>query len=128
MTPANANFAVYQGATFSDCIYLRESDKTTPVVFVYTHARLQLREDYDSPVILSLTTTLSASGTGIVLTANLGQIQINIAATDSEGLSLFGDATLYRYDIVCWDSSGAPVYDRVAEGYFVIWPEVSRAS
>lgn len=119
MVPANANFAVYQGADFSDCVFLKNPDGT-PLVFTYAHARMQLREDYDQPILLALT-----DGNGIELTPNDGKIAFTITAAQSEALNLFGDAWMYRYDLVCWNADSSQT-DRVAQGYFAIFPEVSR--
>lgn len=119
MVPATANFAVYQGADFSDCIYLKNPDGT-PLTLEYEHARLQLREDYDQPVLLELT-----DGDGIVLTSAEGKIQLTIPADQTEPLQLYGDASMYRYDLVCWNDDETQT-DRVAQGYFILWPEVSR--
>lgn len=122
MVPAAANFAIYQGADFSDCIYLKNTDGT-PFEFTYTHARLQLREDYGQPPIISLDET-----DGITLTAAEGKIQIDVDADVTEPFELYGEPGMYLYDIVCYDDEANPQVDRVAQGYFVIWPEVSRVN
>lgn len=122
MTPANVNFAIYQGADWDDCIQLKNEDGT-PLVFAYTHGRMQLREDYGQPIILDLT---DGNG-GIVFDSANGKINFHVDADESEALELFGEPMLCIYDLICYDSSGSPQVDRVAQGWIAIYPEVSRA-
>lgn len=124
--PVRANFTVYQGADWTQCILLTDptsiTDPPAPLDLPWTVARLTIRDDYDGTILLQLGT---ADGS-IVFTAVDGQITLNIPGTVSELLKLNGDALYGVYDLVC-SNPMIPVIDQVARGFFVFWPEASRA-
>lgn len=130
--PVQVNYTLYQGADFSDCIALKDPDSITdppaPLPLPWSKGRLELREDYGTTPIITLTDVVDDDDSGLVFDHDGGKITINVDARTTEELRLNGEPLVLLYDLVCFDTDTNPRVDRVAQGYFIIWPECSRAA
>lgn len=114
------NLEIDQGADFELVATYEAGDPMpTPVDLTGCTARMQAREDYDSPS--PLFTLTSAPGDGITLGGASGEITIFIPASMTE---------TFRWDIALYDleltyPSGRVV--RLMKGSVSVSPEVTRA-
>jgi hypothetical protein len=109
------DFLCEQGATFSRIVTYQGADGVPVNLSGYT-ARLQVRSDYESSiVVLSLTT----ENGGIALGGAAGTVTLSASATDTAGVSA-GD---YVYDL---ELVNGAIVTRLLQGCFVVDAEVTR--
>jgi hypothetical protein len=113
--PASKDLTIYQGATFSQVIYLKNPDGTAVNLTGYA-ARMQAREEvYSANYYLNLTT----ENGGIAIDATAGKITLNMAAADTAQLKI--SEGVYDLEIV----SGSNV-SRILSGGLILSLEVTR--
>lgn len=105
---------IYQGATFTKNLLYKDSDGNDVDLSGFT-ARMQIREDYETPVLIELTTQNGR----ITLNNPTGNIRLSISAEDTEELS-FARA---RYDLELVDNG---VVKRLVQGRVRLDREVTR--
>lgn len=123
MAAGRYSFTLEQGATFTRQVqYLDGSG--LPVDLTNYAARMQIRPTVGSTTVLvNLTTTVGADGSGIIITAPSGTLDITISATSSSMLS-FNEAV---FDLEIYSGSGVSVYvKRLLEGGVKMSKEVTR--
>lgn len=115
-TPAKLKLTIYQGATFKR--RLRWMDATRqPIDLTGCTARMQVREEIESPTVLLGLTTENAR---IALGSAAGTIDLTIAATDTAALTWAAGV----WDLEIVHPGGAVT--RLAQGSVVVSPEVTR--
>lgn len=113
MTAGVYNFTLDQGSVFY--INLKYQDPTgTPINLTGNTARMQLRRQYSSPVVLTLTT----DGGGIVITGATGNIAIQITDEQTETL----EEGFYVYDL---ELNNGGVISRLIQGTITVSPQVT---
>jgi len=110
--PGIYNITCPQGATFSRT-FTYSIGGTAVNLGGYT-AALQVREQYDSSTVLSLT-----SGSGITLGGTAGTILVSVAATATAAIT----AGQYLYDLELTTSG---TVTRLLQGTWVHTPEITR--
>jgi hypothetical protein len=126
MLAGKYSFIIQEGATFDLQIKWTDSNNT-PIDLENYHARMQIRPNVDSDIIiLELSSSLSADGSGILLNGingdmpySSGSIGIHIAASTTETLK-FTEAT---YDLEMVQEA---VVVRLLEGKTRISKNVTR--
>lgn len=107
---------IYQGATFDDVLTWKSAG--VPVDLTGCTARMQVREQIDSPsVLLSLTT----ENGGIVLGGTSGTVSIHMSAVDTAAITW--TAGVFDLEIIFAD--GVTVR-RLLSGSISVSPEVTR--
>lgn len=121
--PGYRELKVYQGATFIEVV--KWSADGEPVNLTGYYARMQAREDFDSPTpFIDLTT----GNGGIVLDEDTGTITLKMAATATAAIDIDGCKGFYNLELVGPTPEGedeAPVY-RILEGPIYVSKEVTR--
>lgn len=124
-TPANHTFRIFQGATWSETITLKNADGS---IFDLTglSARMQLREDLNSATpALELNTTNTRLSIPV---GTDGEIQLLVSAADTETLAPSYDTAVYVYDLELYRASPSPEYVvRALQGSVIVNPEITRA-
>ena len=129
MPAANVPLAIEQGATFTlnftwgvgtkiDGEWVRDDDENVIIVpYDISHctARMQIREDYGDPVLVSITT----EDGGITLGGVAGTVAMKISAEKTAVL----DVQMARYDLELVHQSGD--VDRLIEGVVTVDPNVT---
>lgn len=116
MPAIRADLEIEQGATFYKSIKWYESDKTTPVDLSGFSARMHIRSDVDSAVVL---VNLASPG-NITLGGAAGTIVIEISATVTATYTF----TEGVYDLELEDAGG--FVTRLVYGGVEVTPEVTR--
>ena len=116
MPAQREDLVIEQGATFIKNIKWMESDEVTPVDLTNYTARMHVRSDVESDVIL----VNLVSPTNITLGGAAGTIVITIDATTTAGYAF----TEGVYDLELVDGSG--VVTRLIYGGVEVTPEVTR--
>lgn len=112
--PANHDFTIYQGATFSEVLTWRDSSEELVNLTGYT-ARMQVRNRIDGDTVVSLTTENSR----IELGGSAGTITLTISATDTAALSEGG---VYDLELI----SAGGIVTRLLEGAVAFSKEVTK--
>ena len=113
--PTESNLEIFKGMTFEHRFaYVDEND--APINITGYTARMQLREEWDSPdpAIISLTDT-----GGIAISGTLGVCDVTITATQTAALTV--DKAVYDLEIV-----NGPKVIKLARGKIKIYPEATR--
>lgn len=114
MLAGRYDLTIEQGATFTLDLFYQDGSGAAVDITGYS-ARMQLRSSVDSSTVaLELTT---ANGR-ITLDGARGKVTLNIAATDTAGLTGSG---VYDLELVT-----GSVVQRILEGTYTIVPEVTR--
>lgn len=123
MAAGRYSFILEQGATFTRQIQYLDGNGL-PVDLTNYAARMQIRSTAASTTVLvNLTTTVGVDGSGIIITAPSGTLDITISAASSSMLS-FNEAV---FDLEIYSGSGASVYvKRLLEGGVKMSREVTR--
>jgi len=113
MTAGVYNFTLDQGSVFY--INLKYQDPNgVPINLTGNTARMQLRRQYSSPVVLTLTT----GGGGFVITGATGNIAIQITDEQTETL----EEGFYVYDL---ELNNGGVISRLIQGTITVSPQVT---
>lgn len=122
MAAGKYSFIIEQGATTDFTIVYKDSNGN-PVDLQSYGAKMQIRQTYGSPPLLTLSSSLNADGTGLNMTnAISGAIGVYIASCTSSMLT-FVEA-LYDLDIIS-GSASCPVVNRILEGKVKLSKEVT---
>ena len=125
MAAGRYSFVIEQGSTLNFSIVYNDSNGA-PVDLSQYNAKMQIRQTYSSPPLLTLSSSLIADGTGLNMTnAVSGTIGIYIASCTSSLLT-FNEA-LYDLDIIS-GSGNCPVVNRILEGKVKLSKEVTVVS
>jgi hypothetical protein len=125
MAAGRYSFVIEQGSTLNFSIVYNDSNGA-PVDLSQYNAKMQIRQTYSSPPLLTLSSSLNADGTGLNMTnAVSGTIGIYIASCTSSLLT-FNEA-LYDLDIIS-GSGDCPVVNRILEGKVKLSKEVTVVS
>ncbi len=120
VTPASINFYLYQGATFSEPVTLKDG-AGAPIDLTGYSARLQARRDIsDATPVLDLNST---SG-GILLGGTNGTITLSMTASATAALSIDWDGDFWVHDLLLTDGSGN--VQRTYQGAIIASPGVTR--
>ena len=115
--PAKLKLTIYQGATFRKRLTWKAGTPAVPVDLTGCTARMQVREEVDSPAALL---TLTTENGGIALGGAAGTIELVVEAEDSAA---------FTWNSGAWDLEivhpGGEV-TRLAQGSVVVSPEVTR--
>lgn len=114
MAAGNYNFKIEQGSTFVEVLTWRVGQ--TPVDLTGFTAKMQLRNDINSGVLLELTTENGR----IALGGTAGTITINLPAADTALLTF--EKAVYDLQLISPDN----VVTRLLKGHVTIDPEVTR--
>ena len=114
MTAAKYNITIEQGANFSRTITYKDSNGDPINLSTYT-ARMQIRENYNFPILVSLTT----ENGGITLGGSEGTIVIQISAVDSALLDF--DSGIHDLELVQVEN-----VTRIIEGNVFFSREVTK--
>lgn len=112
------NFTIKQGIKFIKNVYWKTENNGAYDLTGWT-AEMQLRKDYDSSII----TTLSTSNGKILITPTLGKLTITLE--DSETSSFNEDDFPCVYDLELTDSTG-DVVKRLLEGEISLSREATK--
>lgn len=113
--PYEYDLKIKQGADWSLTLTVSDANDNPKNLTGYT-AKMQIREDFDSPVLLTLTNT-----SGITITAATGQVGVVLTAAQTTALPY----TKLRYDIYI-SSSGGATTTYLLEGYIELRRRVTR--
>lgn len=120
VTPASINFSLYQGATFSEPVTLKDSSGT-PLDLTGYSARLQARREIsDTTPVFSLDSTTG----GIVLGGTAGTITLSMPAAATAALPVDWDGEYWVHDLLLTDGSGN--VQRTYQGVIIASPGVTR--
>ena len=111
---AKHNWTIKQGSTWRKTFYYEEEDGT-PINLAGFSAKMQIRESYNSPVLITLTTDNSK----IIITPVEGKIVLYL--TRSETAALNFDKAVYDLDIYQGDE-----IKTLLEGCVVLNKQVTR--
>ena len=122
MAAGKYSFIIEQGSTTNFTIIYTDSTGA-PIDLTSYGSKMQIRLTYDTPPIITLSSSLNADGTGLnMINAASGAIGIYIASCTS---SMFNfDTALYDLDIVS-GSGPCPVVNRILEGKVKLSREVT---
>jgi hypothetical protein len=124
MAAAKYSFVIEQGSTLNFSIVYNDANGQ-PVNLSQYNAKMQIRQTYSSPPLLTLSSSLNADGTGLNMSnAVSGTIGIYIASCTSSLLT-FNEA-LYDLDII--SGSNCPIVNRILEGKVKLSKEVTVVS
>ena len=124
MAAGKYSFVIEQGSTLNFSIVYNDANGQ-PVDLSTYNAKMQIRQTYSSPPLLTLSSSLNADGTGLNMTnAVSGTIGIYIASCTSSLLT-FSEA-LYDLDII--SGSKCPIVNRILEGKVKLSKEVTVVS
>ena len=115
-TPANIPIEIYQGQTFEDFLEYTEEDGT-PVDLTGCKARMQIREELESPTVA---VELTTENDGLEIDFISGKIRRFISDADTSALAI--QAGTYDLEIV-WPNT---YVTRLCEGFVTVKPEVTR--
>lgn len=123
MAAGKYSFIIEQGATFERQVIYTDSAGARVNLTGYS-ARMQIRPTADSNVLyLSISSTVGADGSGLVITPVSGTVDITISALSSSYLT-FSEAV---YDLELYSGSGATEYvTRLLEGNVKLKKNVTR--
>jgi hypothetical protein len=125
MAAGRYSFVIEQGSTLNFSIVYNDSNGA-PVDLSQYSAKMQIRQTYSSPPLLTLSSSLNADGTGLNMSSAVsGTIGIYIASCTSSLLT-FNEA-LYDLDIIS-GSGKCPVVNRILEGKVKLSKEVTVVS
>jgi hypothetical protein len=125
MAAGRYSFVIEQGSTLNFSIVYNDSNGQ-PVDLSQYSAKMQIRQTYSSPPLLTLSSSLNADGTGLNMSSAVsGTIGIYIASCTSSLLT-FNEA-LYDLDIIS-GSGNCPVVNRILEGKVKLSKEVTVVS
>jgi hypothetical protein len=125
MAAGKYSFIIEQGSTVNFSIVYNDSNGN-PVDLSQYGSKMQIRQTYSSPPLLTLSSSLNADGTGLNMSnAVSGAIGIYIASCTSSMLT-FNEA-LYDLDIIS-GSGDCPTVTRILEGKVKLSPEVTVVS
>jgi hypothetical protein len=125
MAAGRYSFVIEQGSTLNFSIVYNDSNGQ-PVDLSQYSAKMQIRQTYSSPPLLTLSSSLNADGTGLNMSSAVsGTIGIYIASCTSSLLT-FNEA-LYDLDIIS-GSGNCPVVNRILEGKVKLSKEVTIVS
>lgn len=116
MAAGKHNFLCEQGATFNPTITWKDEANNLVDLTGYT-ARMQVRSDFSSTVIIISLTTENAR---ITLGGAVGTIELLITDEDTTLLT----AGTYKYDLELVSSLGTVV--RLLKGNFKVDPEITK--
>lgn len=123
MAAGRYSFIIEQGATFQRQVRYTDSNGS-PVDLSNYGARMQIRPSPDSNVVIvNLTSTPGADGSGLVITPSSGTINITISAASSSTLTF----TEAFYDLEIYSGSGVTEFvTRLLEGNVKLKKNVTR--
>ena len=122
MAAGKYSFIIEQGSTVNFSINYLDSNGQ-PIDLSQYGSKMQIRETYSSPPLLTLSSSLNGDGTGLNMdNAVSGAIGIYIASCTSSMLT-FAEA-LYDLDIIS-GSGDCPTVTRILEGKVKISKEVT---
>jgi hypothetical protein len=125
MAAGKYSFIIEQGSTVNFSIVYNDANGN-PVDLSQFGSKMQIRQTYSSPPLLTLSSSLNADGTGLNMSnAVSGAIGIYIASCTSSMLT-FNEA-LYDLDIIS-GSGNCPTVTRILEGKVKLSPEVTVVS
>lgn len=124
MRPATLNFHLYQHATFSERVVLKDVDGLPINLTGYTALMQVRRERSDAEPLYSFST---ATGE-IVLGGVDGSIELSLAADATDDVALLDpDGDVWVHDILLTNPADTPpTVDRVYQGYVFVHPGVTR--
>lgn len=123
-TPVDTELAFYQGANFFHTIRVyTDSAKTTLADLTGYTARMDIRANLtDSAVLLTLTTENSR----ITITGASGEIELNVTAADTAGVTMTKERETWVYDLEIVAPSGKVI--QLIKGKVPAWREVTRSA
>ena len=119
--PASVNFWLYQGATFTAPVVLKDSNGD-PIDLTGYSGKLMARRDISdvTPVFTCQTTDGSMS-----LGGNTGQVTLNLTAVVTAGLSIDYAGEVWYHDLLLKHADGVTV-DKPYQGVIIAAPSVTR--
>lgn len=122
MAAGRYSFVIEQGSTLNFSIVYNDSNGA-PVDLSQYNAKMQIRQTYSSPPLLTLSSSLNADGTGLNMTnAASGAIGIYIASCTSSMFTF--DTAMYDLDIIS-GSGNCPLVNRILEGKVKLSREIT---
>lgn len=118
--PATVNFNLYQGATFSEPVTLKDA-AGDPIDLTGATAKLQARRDISDP---SAVFTLTSQSGGIALGGATGVITLLIDAATTAGYAVDWDGEFWFHDLLLTLADGST--QRTYQGVIVASPGVTR--
>lgn len=119
--PASVNFRLYQGATFSEPVTLKDGSGN-PIDLTGCTARLQARRDIsDAAAVFSLDST----GGGIVLGGTAGTVTLVVPPSTTAALSIEWEGEMWVHDLLL--SFPDATVQRTYQGAIYAYPAVTRS-
>lgn len=120
------NLTMWQGSTFGLAITVKDANNAVQNLSSYT-ARMQIRPAYNSGTV---TETLTSANGEITITAETGNVSLELAATRTANISVDLDSSskpprsTYVYDLELIDGAGK--VSKLLFGDVVVYGEVTR--
>lgn len=118
MAAGKLNLKIEQGATFRQSLQWKTGDPATSVNLTGYQARMQIRSDVTSAVVLADMTT--ANGRILITDAVNGKFDLYLTAVETAALSF--ESGVYDLELVAPDNT----VTRLLAGSVVLSPEVTR--
>jgi len=112
------DFTIKQGVLFTKSVYWKDSDNTPYNLTTFT-AKMQLRKDYDSEVIIELSTDNGR----ITLDPLIGKVLLELSDIETAALLPEDFPCVYDLELI---NSGAVVTKRLLEGKIKLSREATK--
>lgn len=115
--PSHHNILIYQGATFTDTLTIKNTDGTPFDLSNYSgRGKIQKTEFSGSDVDLSVSITDAANG----------EMKISLSSTQTASLECINNAQTWTvYDVEIYTSDDPAIVYRVLQGQALIEPEIT---
>lgn len=118
IVPGNLDLVIYRNTTFTKTLYLRASDKVTPIDLTGLRFRLQIKSDYSQDCSIASYIILDSNDSSIVVTPLIGKIVLTIPYTVTATFSFTGAV----YDLLYEDTSVPPIVLPLLRGDVTLTP------
>jgi len=119
--PASVNFWLYQGATFTAPVTLKDSDQN-PIDLTGYSGKLMMRRDISDASPIATFQTTDAT---MVLGGTAGTVTLNMTATLTAGLTIDFAGEVWYHDLLLKHADGVTV-DKPYQGVVIAAPGVTR--
>lgn len=117
--PGRANLNIYQGASWTESIIVREPDGD-PVDLTGRKARLSILDDIKGVALATLTT----ENGGLTIDGPAGKVTPVMSYLETTDLPVVDDVESFPYVLKIINETPNPdVVDRILEGYAIVWPD-----